>query len=626
MEERKKTFGIDPSCVSLSEVLSKDRFYSLPMYQRPYSWDVETVEAFVDSLLSAYGRKEDLFFGTILLNPSGGYEEVVDGQQRILTFRLLFHLLDLFAGNGDRTYASIQYSELSGHEQENLEKALEAKSGLSIPTKTLRGKAGKQFLDETRENLFLRNLCLMDHFLRKEAEEGFDFEGFRRFLEDHVYFVQLEGKGLSLSQIVRIFDSINTTGMKLNTEDLFKIQFYSFLGEGKDVLSGINAEYEKVKAANKESKAPYSIHTTIRAFRFYLYQRNRREEFGPDGERLTSEDMEESLEGFFEQAFRKWNSSSEERKEVFRSFCELNDLSIDIYRHCWDWSKGDDLSGNEYYRALEDKWLLFLFPLCWKTRYSAFWPSFFALAYQFKEKNPTLSRPVLFARTAEEFRPLLLLFLRASVVFDKRVHSVQKEAYDYLCGSEDLRGRARIRIREQYEALGREFETQLRYGLFHNRKRTELVESLYSLVLQLRKGDPKFSLCKQLVSASGLDIDHICARHDFMNRDEIDKDLFEGVGNLCFLPVAQNRGAGDKDSVRKAREDYGNEKAKVFSCCREIHERLEGETALWGEEEVRDRADKVLGSLRKLWQERVHGRSTASAHLMKNGWTKRFHN
>ena len=74
----------------LKELLSNGRGYSVPPYQRDYSWKQEHWEDLWEDLITAEATREDHYMGAIVLE-SGERKQfrVIDGQQRICTLSIL---------------------------------------------------------------------------------------------------------------------------------------------------------------------------------------------------------------------------------------------------------------------------------------------------------------------------------------------------------------------------------------------------------------------------------------------------------------------------------------------------------------------------------------------------------
>lgn len=84
------------SAVTVDELLKQG--LRIPNYQRPYSWEVSTALQLVDDLSEAFrdAERKDVPYvlGAIILHGDGEHLNVVDGQQRLLTLRMILATLD----------------------------------------------------------------------------------------------------------------------------------------------------------------------------------------------------------------------------------------------------------------------------------------------------------------------------------------------------------------------------------------------------------------------------------------------------------------------------------------------------------------------------------------------------
>lgn len=64
------------------------KYYDMPMYQRPYSWTLKNVDDLLGDLLNGYATQSELFLGALVMFDGAvpGHYWVVDGQQRLTTF------------------------------------------------------------------------------------------------------------------------------------------------------------------------------------------------------------------------------------------------------------------------------------------------------------------------------------------------------------------------------------------------------------------------------------------------------------------------------------------------------------------------------------------------------------
>ncbi|MGE5551379.1 MAG: DUF262 domain-containing protein [Bacteroidota bacterium] len=95
--------GLQIELSGVGSTLINKRF-SVPMYQRAYSWEEKQVSDLVFDLENAINNEEDEYFiGSVVLTKSGnGRFEIVDGQQRIATITMIVSLIrDYFYGSND---------------------------------------------------------------------------------------------------------------------------------------------------------------------------------------------------------------------------------------------------------------------------------------------------------------------------------------------------------------------------------------------------------------------------------------------------------------------------------------------------------------------------------------------
>lgn len=81
------------SAVSVGTLLEQK--LRIPEYQRPYRWSPATALQLLDDLSDAQARSDDVPYvlGAVILHERNGLLDVVDGQQRLLTLRMVFAVL-----------------------------------------------------------------------------------------------------------------------------------------------------------------------------------------------------------------------------------------------------------------------------------------------------------------------------------------------------------------------------------------------------------------------------------------------------------------------------------------------------------------------------------------------------
>lgn len=80
--------SFETDSIAVGELFSGDRFYQIPNYQRPFSWDQDNFDDLISDVSSA-PRDASYFLGTVVFYKHGVDLVVVDGQQRLTSLLIL---------------------------------------------------------------------------------------------------------------------------------------------------------------------------------------------------------------------------------------------------------------------------------------------------------------------------------------------------------------------------------------------------------------------------------------------------------------------------------------------------------------------------------------------------------
>ena len=245
--------------------------YTIPVYQRPYSWNEEQIHRFIRDITAAYSDKDVLFIGPMQLSEKKqengqAIQEIIDGQQRLTTCFILFKVFQMRHPDSQKLKEIIDFKQLktetnNGTQQEKLEKFLALKS-LPKEDDTLRNSG----------NIYIRNAYLIDDKLDELMPEQENQEqdkvseeelcALAEYILSHLRFVVIETHA-NLVKTLQVFNTINTAGLQLNEGDLFKIQLFSYLrvkyGRENAAFNEINALYKKIDDKNEEARQEYKI-------------------------------------------------------------------------------------------------------------------------------------------------------------------------------------------------------------------------------------------------------------------------------------------------------------------------------------------------------------------------------
>lgn len=571
------TFDIN-ACVSTLCKSSKNNYliknnvyYSIPVYQRPYSWKREQVQVFVKSIFECYREAEPLFAGTIQLtesfeNDGKIYQDIIDGQQRLST---LVILLKLFA---------IKYND---------EKAIKVLNAFHIETKVT--KEQQTYLEEllnvtqlknleNTKNIYLINLDIVNQLIDEEVcDDTFIIEKFITYILESLYFVVIETKA-GISKNLQIFNTINTTGLKIDEGEIFKIKLFEYLRNknpnemtDEEINGQITGLYSKVDRMNKERNIkPVAFNGILRLYQDYLFAKT---------ENLPKKYFEYGTVKFFELFFDEKNGISKSNYFNSQDFSvEEFERIIDAYFRQIDIN--NELNNTDLDSFFYNKLLGFIYP-----SYSIYKRTLKLLLV--KNSNDL--------DTYKTYLELFTKFLVKNTLKHKKsvkdVHDKMRRVIKALVASD---------MNKVYDELKIEISKgDIEKQIFDNDHWKMII--CYISAFLCEKNDKEVTIDKvknHLFSFSGknknYDIEHIYPRNDSNNSDnkipENRKGELNSIGNLVLLEYDINRAIGNKCFEEK-REQYRNYKHKskniVGSQILEVQEIANNE--VWNIEKIEER-------------------------------------
>jgi hypothetical protein len=384
--------------------------YTIPIYQRPYSWgDAEIRKLLSDIFTSYWGNdgtivNEPMFIGTMQLSPGeNGSMHIIDGQQRLTTLLLLIKVLHNDFGEvaTDFTFDWLSTKVNNGVQQEYLTQALESPLD----------PEGAEVNPYLRNALMVREIYY--EFVRDDEGTVIltDPKSFYDFLAGNLYFVVIETRA-SLSKTLQIFNAINTTGMDLNGGDLFKLHFYEYLtrnrGYSEDVFEDISSLYQKIDNYNAQHKRQVSdINQILRIYQYILIARHK---LSPVLYTLaTSTFFERLFETIINKAVHE-NYAKAEKAEL-----SLDDIDRIIEaRYKWE---------DSLYPTVEDACAMHFI---WQSRYHRHWIILFVYLYQFNDKQSPDVDFWAFIRQLSKF------YLIYSIRFQKAINHIHTQTYSLM--------------------------------------------------------------------------------------------------------------------------------------------------------------------------------------------------
>jgi len=254
-------------------------FFIIPDYQRAYVWQEEEVTKLLLDIADEYDASsdEEYFIGTILVSDTQDRTlEVIDGQQRLTTLFLTLCALKYLLGEAsdfnDFLFKSKIMPDGSAKPSHRLELCYEGaehfcKIAAQAPSyddlkKQLIQMYGKLF--GSLENLTSAYQNIIDFLQDKYSNHGkLDVEALRCFwgyLANSVVFIQIKA---DISRGLKIFETINDRGVRLNSMDLLKNLLFRHV-ESKD-FGDLKRKWKEITKPLEKSKAK-----PLRFLRYYL--------------------------------------------------------------------------------------------------------------------------------------------------------------------------------------------------------------------------------------------------------------------------------------------------------------------------------------------------------------------
>lgn len=252
------------------EKLFEKSAYSIPDYQRGYSWKKEQVIDLIDDIQDAIDMESGFYFlstVTICLEvdddkvqedgKKDGPEFVIDGQQRIITLSLIMHFLSSQLKGGETRSKLDQCLFI---EDDALRVTLKNRDDKKVFEKVLLNKDVKT---ESKLNISLA---------RKEIEEHSSFDNkekcrkFAKFLLESV--VIIKNTVLNEECACQIFESLNDRGVYLTAFDLIKNRLFLISDDKKETDKKLDGIQQNIKGALGNGRSLSA--NTRNYFRFYL--------------------------------------------------------------------------------------------------------------------------------------------------------------------------------------------------------------------------------------------------------------------------------------------------------------------------------------------------------------------
>lgn len=541
--------------------------FCVPVYQRLYSWDEKNIDDFLMSIIDGYYSGNPVFFGTMQFNIVDEKYEIVDGQQRITTIILFAKVLDGLLnehGKGNNNFnLTINNSKLAMKSFQSI---------IDDPNNT-----GAGIYHENRD--FLKNKFnnyIIDNKRSSDKDRNEFISNIKKYLLTNLYFVVLETKNMPLVDTVKIFNTINTTGMDLDASDIFKLQYYDYLRQknndlNEEWMKKINDCYEKINKMNESGSLSEKVNFSwiLDIYKHCFVGKYE----------MSSEELLKSNERFFGDLFK--NVAKDGKYDDLLKFDNFEKI-VDLFSDFWPKLENNKIN--------DDIWHALTVKLIDSTRYGRYWTlPFVHVFFNSNYNSNDESNNKCYIEALKESFAAARYFIVNSINYAKAinpVHTKVREILKYYASNDINNGRPKydeiIKSNpyepnpENNEAYS-QFLDKLENDTFNSSK-CRLICLLLAIHSEIEKLDNKTdnktllkNIKKNLFNRSNIpyDIEHIYPQNSFKDKSDDDKKFFNGIGNLVILERSINRGLQDS-SLRKKTEGYGNSKFQIVQNLKKI--------------------------------------------------------
>lgn len=283
---------LNPFPSSLEDLL-KDKFFEIPVYQRPYSWDIPQISVLLNDLFEEYNTSSSnkYYIGNIIIVSNTKKNnistvDIIDGQQRITSFILIFLALYSMC-----IYRNINPTDTTVICLKNiLWKHINRKNERELKCVSL-SALEKECFDNIYNECFDNPSNIVNYIEKYSYKSNFEYRIINNFLyiykwisdkftqDDHllnftdyvlgnVYFIIIDATN-NENNIFSMFESINSKGKKLEQIDLIKSFIFSKID--KNSYDIYLKKWGTLIIKTKDNLYDY-LQTYIKAYLYYYRQ------------------------------------------------------------------------------------------------------------------------------------------------------------------------------------------------------------------------------------------------------------------------------------------------------------------------------------------------------------------
>jgi Uncharacterized conserved protein len=208
----------------VQDILTENKKFIIPSYQRPYSWTIDNAEQLIDDIYeSSQSNESEYFIGSMIcINKGQNQYEVVDGQQRLTTLSIIVsELKKLITIQGIKDDLQKRVLPIDVYSDEADEPRLIVRKKEYDLYKYYILQDLKDYKPEKPSDtdlVFISNSEAVRNYLSKLTDDT--LKTLAKYILQNVYIVFVQTDDFSSS--FRLFNVLNSRGLPLSNADLLK--------------------------------------------------------------------------------------------------------------------------------------------------------------------------------------------------------------------------------------------------------------------------------------------------------------------------------------------------------------------------------------------------------------------
>lgn len=246
---------------SIKQLLSDDKVYVIPMYQRNYAWNEGEINQLVQDIVDYQQQSHERYYiGTLVVyQRNNGDFEIIDGQQRFTTLSLLATYLKNLSASDDQLLKQL---DMDWYKRINI--SFESRPKSIATFDALSERVALHRLNDEKYNEEIVNGYALIAKALKSLE--IDLTSFAQYLFNHVQIIRVQVP--QDTDLNHYFETMNNRGEQLEKHEVLKARMMSLLSNidnENERKQSINALYKVWEAcANMERYVQYGFSPTER--------------------------------------------------------------------------------------------------------------------------------------------------------------------------------------------------------------------------------------------------------------------------------------------------------------------------------------------------------------------------